>query len=139
MTTHVAVKLPSLVLTVMVAVPGFTDVTLPLLFTVATLVSLDDQVTFLLVALDGNTVAVNVCDALVFKVRVDASRVTPVTCTVAAVTVTVQFALNPPSAVVTVMTAVPAATAVTRPLELTVAAAVLLEDQFTARFDALDG
>ena len=42
-----------------VAVPALTAVTTPLL-TVATLVFDDDHVTFLLVALFGNTVAVNV-------------------------------------------------------------------------------
>ena len=53
---------------------------------------------------------------------------TPVTRTVAeAVTVTAQTAVLAPSTVVTVILAEPAATAVTKPLALTVATAVLLE------------
>jgi len=72
-TAHVAEKLPSLVLTVIVAVPVLDEEadTLPLLFTVATLVSLDDHVTFLFAALDGRTVAVSVCDAPNDKLRAD--------------------------------------------------------------------
>ena len=51
--------LPSSVVTVIVAVPALTAVTFPL-STVATALSLEDHVTFLLVALDGLTVAVRV-------------------------------------------------------------------------------
>ena len=51
----------------------------------------------------------------------------------------VQFAVNPPSAVVAVIVAVPAATAVTRPLALTVATELLVEVQLTFLFDALAG
>ena len=50
---------PSVVLAVIVAEPGAIAVTRPLLLTVATLLLLVDQVTVLLVALLGSTVAVN--------------------------------------------------------------------------------
>ena len=51
---------PSVVVTVMVAVPAAFAVTTPLEDTVATEVLLDDHVTDLSVAFDGNTVAVKV-------------------------------------------------------------------------------
>ena len=54
----------------------------------------------------------------------------------AADTVTVLDAVSAPSAVVTVMVAVPGATGVTIPVELTVATAVLLELHITAGFVA---
>ena len=54
-------------------------------------------------------------------------------------TVTVQFAVNPPSAVVAVIVAVPKFTAVTRPLALTVATELSLEVQLIFLFDALAG
>lgn len=98
-TEQVAVKLPSSVVTVMVAVPAATAVTLPVLSTVATLVSLEDQVTFLLVALAGFTVATRVAVAPpTVRVSVLWSRVTPVTGTVYGVvsfTVTVRVASAP--------------------------------------------
>lgn len=57
-TVHVAVKLPSWVVTVMVALPAVLPaVTKPLLLTVATLVLLEDQDTALLDASDGLTVS----------------------------------------------------------------------------------
>ena len=56
-TLHVAVLLPSSVVTVMVAVPTLTPVTSPLL-TVAIEASFVSHVTFLLVAFVGSTVAV---------------------------------------------------------------------------------
>ena len=48
---------PETVLTVMVAVPTFTPVTLPFESTLTTDLSLDDQITDLSVAFDGFTVA----------------------------------------------------------------------------------
>jgi len=133
----VAVWLPLVVVTVIVAVPAATPVTKPLLFTVATPVLLDDQVTALLVALDGETVAVSCC---VDPEAIDAEvglTVTPVTAT--ALTVIADVAVLLPSLVVTVIVALPAATAVTRPVELTVATEVLLDDQVTAVLVALLG
>ena len=58
---------------------------------------------------------------------------------VAFVTVTVQLAFLPPSAVVAVITASPAETAVTLPFESTFATFVLLDAQATALFVALAG
>jgi putative effector of murein hydrolase len=55
---EVAVLDPSWVVTVTVAVPAETPVTTPVALTVATEVLPEDQVTFLLVALAGATVAV---------------------------------------------------------------------------------
>jgi hypothetical protein len=52
----------------------------------------------------------------------------------AVVTVTARVAVKPPSAVVTVMAALPFATAVTRPVLLTVATPVLFEDHVTTGF-----
>ena len=64
---------------------------------------------------------------------------TPVTDTVAFVTVTVQAAVFPPSAVLTVIVAVPSPFAVIFPLLSTVATLVLLDDQLTDLFVAFDG
>ena len=70
---HLAVFLPSLVVTVTVALPFFLAITLPLLFTVATLLLLDLYVTVFTFALLGLTVAFSVqvfCLALPFAFRV---------------------------------------------------------------------
>jgi hypothetical protein len=58
-TAHAALLLPSTVMTVIVAVPSDTAVTMPLLDTVATVGSLLSQVTDLLVAFEGEMVAVS--------------------------------------------------------------------------------
>ena len=65
-------------------------------------------------------------------------RATPVTGTVASLTVTVQLAVKPPSWVVAVIVAVPTAMAVTTPL-LTVATPVSLLDHDTFLFVASAG
>ena len=66
---HVALLLlPSAVVTVMVAVPGPLAVTRPELLTVATLVLLDFQVTFLFMVVLGVTVAVSCSVWPVFNV-----------------------------------------------------------------------
>ena len=67
------------------------------------------------------------------------SKLTPVTATVAGVTVKAQVAVLPPSMVVTVIVAVPAFFAETTPVEDTVATVVLLEDQVTDLSDAVAG
>jgi hypothetical protein len=98
---------------------------------------LEVHVTVLLVALVGATVAVS-CDVDVTLIaRVDADKVTPVTAMLA--TVTIHVAVLDPSCVVTVMVAVPAETPVTKPEELTVAIAGLLEVQVTALLLAFAG
>ena len=139
MTVHVAFLPPSFVVTVMVAVPAALAVTTPEDDTVATDVLLDDQVTDLSVALEGVTVAVSVSVSPTVMERDDLFRLTPVTEIVCALTVTVHVAFLPPSFVVTVMVAVPAAFAVTTPEEDTVATDVLLDDQVTDLSVALEG
>jgi hypothetical protein len=143
----------SLAVTVIVAVPAETGVTValrPLLpetgVTVATLLLLLDQVTFLFVALDGVMVAARLPMAPpTVRDSVAGLRVMPVTGTLAEATVTVQLADFTPfvvSLAVTVTVAVPAETGATvalRPLALTVATAVLLLDQLTALFVASAG
>ena len=124
-TLQVSVKLPSTVVTVIsvvpsviavtaiakvaVDVPGVTDSeTIPAVPVIV-------HVTFLFVASDGDIIAVRVSDSVPFIVssRVFLSRVTPSTATLAGLTVTAQVFVLLPSAVVTVISVVPAATAVT--------------------------
>jgi hypothetical protein len=135
-TAQVAVFAPSSVVAVMVAVPVATAVTIPLLLTMATLVLSKDQVTDWLVALAGETVAISSDVPPKFKVKLDALKVTPETGTVTVIT---QVAVLLPSAVVTIMVAIPAPTAVTKPLALTVATFVLLDAHVTDWFVALAG
>ena len=138
-TAQVAVLLPSLVLTVIVALPAAFAVTTPEVETVATDVLLEDQVTVLFVAFEGDTVAVRVC---VSPTLIDSDvlfKLTLVTETVAAVTVTLHVAVLLPSLVLTVIVALPAAFAVTTPEVETVATDVLLEDQVTVLFVAFEG
>jgi hypothetical protein len=77
-TEQVAVLPPSTVVTVMVAVPPATAVTVPPL-TVATSMSLLDQVMDLFVALAGRTVAVSVSLSPTVSVRDDVFNTTPLT------------------------------------------------------------
>ena len=114
-TSHAAVLLPSAVVTVMVALPAFTAVTVPSA-TVATCSLLLLHVTVWLVAFAGSTVAVSFSLPPSASVNSVLVNVTPVTGTVCgAFTVTLHSAVLPPSAVA-VMVAVPAALAVTLPL-----------------------
>jgi hypothetical protein len=120
-TAQVAVLLlPSAVVTVMVALPADIAVTVPF-DTLATALLLLLHVTVLFVASAGETVAVNVSDVLLTRLRSVLFRDTLVTGTGTGATVTEQVAVLLPSAVVTVMVALPADTAVTLPLEDTVA------------------
>jgi hypothetical protein len=107
--------------------------------TVATEVLLEDHVTDLSVALEGITVAVNVCVSPTVIDNDVLFRLTPVTDTVVSVTVTKHVVVFPPSFVVTVIVAVPAALAVTKPEDETVATEVLLEDQVTDLSVAFEG
>ena len=139
-TWHVAVYPPSEVVTVMVAVPALTPVTLPEESTVATDVFEDDHVTALLVAFEGFTVAVSVVEPPTPTLAADLLSVTPVTATEPAVTVTVQDPYFPlPSVAVALMVAVPALTPVTTPDELTTATDVSEDDQATAGLEASEG
>src|SRR5699024_12174799 len=78
-TEHLAVLLPSSVVTVISVAPALTAVILPLLSTVATASSDDMKVTFLLVAVDGETVAFNVSVAPTSKLVLSLFNFTPVT------------------------------------------------------------
>ena len=121
-TSHVAVWLPSSVVTVMVAVPPDTAVTVPF-STVATDVLFELHLTFWFVASEGRTVAVKVAVAPLTKGNSVCESVTPVADTV---TVTSHVAVWLPSSVVAVMVAAPPDTAVTVPFS-TMATAVLVE------------
>ena len=116
-TEQVAVLLPSAVLTVIVAEAAAWAVTIPPVETVATDGLLDAQETPLLVALLGDTEAYNldVCPTVNDNDVGDTD--TPVTEIVAFFTVTEHVAVLLPSAVLTVIIAVPEAMAVTVPLE----------------------
>ena len=120
-TSHLAVFSPSVVVTVIVAVPGATAVTLPSASTVATASSEVLHATDLSVASSGATVAASVASSPSTISRVSLSTVTPSTGMTFASTVTSHFAVFPPSVVVAVIVAVPAATAVTLPFSSTVA------------------
>ena len=125
-TATLAVKLPSAVVTVMVAAPSLSAVTRPST-TEAIAGWLLSHVTALLVALAGSTVGVKVKVPPSTRYCSGSLMVTPVTGTAASVTVTVAvpfFLL--PSLAVAVMTAVPVPAAVTKPVALTVAVTVLL-------------
>jgi len=127
--TLVAVLEPSCVVTVMVAVPTDTPVTSPLALTVATAVLLLLQVTFWFVAFAGVMVELS---CWVPPIRIEAvvgDTLTPVTSI--GLTVITEVAVLEPSAVVTVIVAVPTDTPVTIPVALTVATAVLLLLQVT--------
>lgn len=135
-TIHVAVFDPSTVVTVMVAVPFDTAVTTPDALTVATDVLLLFQLTFVLDAVDGFTVATRVLVPPGLRDSDVLFRLTPVT---GIVTVTVQVAVFAPSTVVTVITAVPHAIPWTLPLSSTVATDSLLLCHVTSLFEAPAG
>ena len=122
-----------------VTVPEAFAVTKPDELTVATAGLPDTHVTFLLVAFDGVTVAVSwklLPGAMVLD---DSSNVIPVTETIEDVTVTAQVACLFPSTVATVMVAVPALLAVTKPDELTDATFALFDVHVTFLLVAFDG
>ena len=135
-TLQVAAYPPSSVVAVIVAVPGHNQpvaiaVTFPFWSTEAVDGSLELQITFLLVAFSGKTVAISWAASPSGYSNLSLSNVTPVTGTAFSVTVTKQVAVYPPSLVVTVMVAVPLLTALTFPLWSTVAIDSLLEVQIT--------
>jgi len=110
----------------MESVPAAMDVMIPAAFTIAMDVLLDLQVTVWMDASAGVIIAFNVSFIAVPIVRVELYNVIPVT---GIMTVTRQVALKLPSCVVATMVSVPAAIAVTTPVELTMAMAVLLDLQ----------
>lgn len=97
--------------TVITALPAAFAVTFPLELTEATELLLDVQETALLVAFEGDTVAVSVSLSFSYMVSELLFSVTPVTDT--GDTVTLHVAFFPPSEVVAVITALPTALAVT--------------------------
>ena len=120
----------------MVALPGATPVTKPSLFTVATNRLSELQVTVLLVAFDGITVAVS-CSVEFSEMLAELGlMLIPVTGIMTVISLVVVLA---PSSVVALMVASPGATPVTSPVLFTVATEVLLELQITVLFVALDG
>ena len=124
--------------TVIVAVPTATAVTSPFA-TVTILGLLLAQLTSLLVAVVGVTVAIKVLSAPTNKESSSLSRVTPVAATVNLVTVTVTVSVFVLSVdVVTVIVAVPTATAVTSPFA-TVAILGLSLSYLTSLFVAVVG
>jgi hypothetical protein len=129
---HVELLFPSTEATVITVVPAVLAVTNPEELTVAMFVLPDDQVTAWLVALLGATVTVSVSVAPTFSESDVLFNDTPVTEITGFVTVIAQVAFLLPSVVVTVIVAVPAVFADTRPVTLTVAMFVLLDDQVTA-------
>ena len=138
-TVHVAVFPPSLVFTVIVAVPAAFAVTTPEEDTVATEVLLEVQVTDLSVAFEGVIVAVNVWVSPSVIVRDVLSRLTPKTEILAGLTVTEQLADAFPSSLLHKIVVVPALTAWTTPDEDTVATDGFVEDQLTPLIEALLG
>ena len=128
-TAQVAVCEPSVVVTVMVALPTTTAVTKPLASTVATEVLLDDQDTLLSVAFAGSTVSVK--SEVAPSTNTKEVGATETLVTTIGFTVMAHSPVCPPSVVVTVTVALPSATAVTKPLASTNAIEVLLDTQVT--------
>ena len=128
---HVAVLLPSTVVTVIVAVPAAIAVIFPELLTVTIDVLLDNQFTVLLVAFAGKTVAVKVDVFPALMDNVVGETATLVTAIVPEVTVIAEVAVLVPSTVVTVIFAEPATLPVTKPVVLTVATVVFELDHVT--------
>ena len=128
--------LPLAVLAVITAVPLLSPSTTPFWSTEATLGLLEDQA-ILAVRPRGFGVAVRVRDSPLIRVAEVTSRVRPVTLAEVPVTVTWQFLLRSPTWAV--ITALPAATAVTLPFSSTVATASLPLLQVTSWMVAFSG
>jgi len=127
---------PFTVAAVIVAVPAPTAVTTPS-DTVATPESEENHVTLRSAAFAGCTFAVSVRVSPILIVSEVGETVTDVGC-ICPATVTLLVAVRP-FTVVAVITAVPCVTAVTSPVDDTVATDVLEDDQVTARLAAFDG
>lgn len=136
-TSTLAVALRPSALAVIVVMPWPTAVTTPLADTVATRGSSTSQVTFLLVAFAGETVAIKVSVSPGLKYNLVLLSDTDETGMFVAVTVTVTDAVKPPSTVLTVMVAVPGAKASMPPTpSITAATLGLLLDHVTFLFVA---
>lgn len=136
LTTHLALNEPSLVLTVMFAVPGFFAVTTPFCETTATFLLEEPHLTSLKNASEGLTEAVRVIFLPMLIVAEVLLSLTPVT---DLITVTLTEALTVLSGENAVITAVPFDLPVTAPLELTEATDLSLETQVSAEFVAVAG
>lgn len=118
---------PSVAFAVITAIPLEIAVTFPFWSTVATPILLLDHTRVLLLARSGSTVAVSVEDSPSFNVISDSLRIMLET---GFTTLTIHDAeMFEPSVALTVITAVPLDLAVTLPSCVTVATALLLEDQ----------
>ena len=119
--------------------PTLLPVTTPLLLTEAILLSSLLQVTLLLEALLGDTVAVSCMFLPTSTLALEGLTDTPVTLTTASLTVMVDCALKPLSFVFTVMVALPFFFPVTRPVLDTEATLLSLESHDTPLLVALAG
>jgi len=126
-------------LAVIIAVPALFAHISPLGLTSATCLQLELHVIPLFVASCGAIVADNGLVSFSTIVNAAGDNVIPDTGTFLAVTVTVQLLLNPPSAVLTVIVVVPTLSALTLPLEFTVATDSLFDDHVTCLSVAFDG
>jgi hypothetical protein len=135
----VATLFPFVVVHVMVAEPLLCALTTPVGDTVAIPLLLDDHLTVLSLALDGLMLAINSLVPFDGSVTVAGEIVIEFTATSTLLTVILEVAVFPPSAVLTVITAEPFPLVVTNPVEFTVATAVLLEVQLTFLFEAFAG
>jgi len=140
-TESVSVKLPSAVVTVIVAEPAKTAVINPVLLTVATEGLFEDHDTLELLALNGAIVMASWSVPPAVIVDECSLRVTPVTETLAVVTVICSVPLTlEPSVAVTVTVTFPTPVAVNNPEELIVAEPVpLVADHDTFWLVALVG
>ena len=136
-TAQVAVLDPSVVVTVIVAIPGALAVTAPEEETVATPLLLVDQVTDWSAASDGEMVAIRRCVSPTSIFIVVLSRLTLSTCFLS--TVTRHSPFLEPSTVIIVIVTVPGALALTSPEEDTVATESSLDDHITVFSDAFSG
>jgi len=128
-TVVVAVLLPSCDVAVITTVPKALVVTNPFASTVATAVLLDDHTIFWFVALPGAIVAVSCFVVFIGIVAVAVLMLMPVTGTLFTVNMHESFCAL--LFVITVIVALPGATAVIRPKVSTVAIAALLDTQVT--------
>ena len=135
-TSQLAVRAPSVVVTIMTATPASTPVTVPSWSTVATSGAELLQLTLLSVASSGSTVAVREKDSSTLMLAVVTSSLTPLTGMPLAVTVTAQVPCLPSA--FAVMVAVPGLTAFTVP-SVTVATWVSELVQVTLGFVAFEG
>ena len=135
-TSQNAIFPPSWVEATMVVLPAFNASTIPVLPTIATAGSLLLQFMVGLVALEGDTAAINCSD---FPSSNISSGLFSVMLFTGTITVTTQVAVLPPSCVVAVIVAVPGMRAETTPLAVTVATLLLVLVQFTVLLVASAG